>query len=479
MEYLQFLILLTAVFISQELVLNQPVLIDEISDSNDNGTELEKLEYVHTNPQPEELLNCSNFVVQHEYILLENGSLFLPGSESIHEYNTYFLQNDTAFLCEEGNTVESTTESIYHFSKEFLTCGHVLIEPHEYELLENNDIYIEIYSKTYDPRNYYMQEHGVYVCIPPEFEEMKMNGTTNDTFSNRFNKFPESFTYVTNVGLSVSIISLMSHLAVFGMVSSVRNLPGCCLASLSVSLLIAYCCFLAVALVGKVDNCADLGLCVYYFFLTSFFWMNAIAFDIWRSFRVVMRELRISSHRVPWRRFLIYSLYSWSIPGVLTVLVKYFDTNDVLPKDYKPSFDDSFCWFGQRKALLVFFAVPLIFVMILNAIFFLDVTYVISRATLKTSQSHEANLKKRFFMFMRLALIMGLTWIVGLIAGYADNLVMWYIFILLNTLQGLFIFIVFSCSSKVRGLCFKKYRRRNKKRGSTSVRTISQISAAV
>lgn len=424
---------------------------------------------------------CNNYIVEKEYVLLENGSLLVPGSDNIYAYETYFVQNDTAFLCtdDEPQTMQTIDDGPnINFSPEFLHCGHILIEPHEYELLPNGTVYIDIYHKSYGPRDYYLIEHGVYVCIP-HYDEMKKNMSESYTLDGDLNKFPESLAYVTYVGLMLSIISLLSHLVVFCIVSSVRNLPGYCLASLSLSLLIAYSCFLAIAVAEMTDHCGNLGMCIYYFFLTSFFWMNAIAFDIWRSFRVVMRELRISSHRVPWRRFLFYSLYSWLIPGALVALVKVADTVDFLPDDYKPSFGTPMCWFGQRKALLIFFAVPLCIVMLLNAGFFLDVTYVISRATLKTSQSHERTLKKRFFMFMRLALIMGLTWIVGLVAGYADTVYLWYLFVSLNTLQGLFIFIVFSCSSKVRNICLKKYKKHSKARGSTSVRTISQFSAGI
>lgn len=423
---------------------------------------------------------CDNYIVENEFVLLENGSLLLPSSDAVYEYHTYFIENGTAFVCVEkpsqmaGN---SQSHSMYDWSQEFLSCVKIFLEPDEYEQLKNGSIYIDVYNQVLGPRDYYMKEDGAYVCLP-RFDEMPKS-RPNITHPTHLNKFPESFGYVTYVGLLLSIISLLAHLIVFCVVSSVRNLPGCCLASLSLSLLLAYSCFLLVEVVKPTNHCANLGASLYYFFLTSFFWMNILAFDVWRSFRVVMRELRISSHRVPWRRFLLYSLYSWLVPAVLTALVKVADSSDLLPVDYRPSFGSPACWFGQRKALLVFFAVPLCAIMFLNAVFFLDVTYVISRATLKTTQTHEATLKKRFFTFMRLALIMGLTWIVGLVAGYADIVFLWYVFIILNTLQGLFIFIVFSCSSKVRSLFFKKYKKHSKARGSTSVRTISQISAAL
>ncbi|KAG8179558.1 hypothetical protein JTE90_016128 [Oedothorax gibbosus] len=432
---------------------------------------MKAFEYEHSNANPD----CRYYEPHHEFFLLQNGSLLIPGSDVVHEIDTYYLANDTVFLCAEEK--ETMTESLVHdLSEEFLTCGHILIHPHEFRLLNNSHVYIHIYKRDYGPRDYYLTTNGVYVCLPA-FDEMKRNRSDE---SHTLDKFPPEFTYVTYAGLAISIISLLSHLVVFCLVSSARNLPGCCLASLSASLLMAYVCFLAVALMDTTkQSCADLGMCVYYFFLTSFFWMNIIAFDVWRSFRSVMRELRISSHRVPWRRFLLYSLYAWAVPALLVATVKTLDSSStVVPWDLKPRFGtEGMCWFGSRKALLVFFAVPLVLVMVLNAAFFLDVTCVISRATIKTS--HEATLRKRFFMFMRLALIMGLTWIIGLVAGYADHVSLWYGFIVLNTLQGLFIFVVFSCSSKVKGLlqvCRCRQMHDPNKRGSTSVR-ISHISA--
>ncbi|GFS82189.1 g-protein coupled receptor Mth2 [Nephila pilipes] len=471
------LLTLSSVSIGFVQISDSPILMNPFM--NDSEEDLKRYEYSRTDLNQEQILNCSDYSVEREYILLENGSLYLTESNIIYDSNSYFLQNGTAVLCLHEEPSDSNKSSDLDFSDEFLSCGHILIDSDEYKLLENGDIFIEIYSKTYDPKNYYKKDGGgVYICIPP-FEEIGEEGNPNATFYGHFNKFSTDFTYVTATGLVVSIVSLLSHLVVFCGVSAVRNLPGCCLASLSLSLLMAYLLFLIVGVVNTGSSCPHFGLCIYYFFLTSFFWMNAIAFDVWRSFRAVMRELRISRHKVPWRRFLLYSLYSWTVPGILAMLVKIFDSTDVLSEDMRPSFGNQFCWFGQRRALLIFFAVPLIIVMILNAAFFLDVTYVISRATLKTSRSHEATLKKRFFMFMKLALIMGLTWIVGLVAAYADNVFLWYMFVIFNTLQGLFILVVFSCSSKVRGLFFSRYRNRNLKRGSTSVRTISQISAAV
>jgi hypothetical protein len=51
---------------------------------------------------------------------------------------------------------------------------------------------------------------------------------------------------------------------------------------------------------------------------------------------------------------------------------------------------------------------------------------------------------------VRLALLMGISWILGIVAGYVDVPELWIIFIIFNTLQGFFIFVAFTCSAKTR-----------------------------
>ena len=44
---------------------------------------------------------------------------------------------------------------------------------------------------------------------------------------------------------------------------------------------------------------------------------------------------------------------------------------------------------------------------------------------------------------------MGFTWITGFIANYVKTDVMWYVFVILNSLQGAFIFMAFMCNGRV------------------------------
>jgi len=50
----------------------------------------------------------------------------------------------------------------------------------------------------------------------------------------------------------------------------------------------------------------------------------------------------------------------------------------------------------------------------------------------------------RFVLYIKLATIMGSTWIIGFIAAYAENSIMWLLFIVFNSLQGLYVLLAFT-----------------------------------
>ena len=136
--------------------------------------------------------------------------------------------------------------------------------------------------------------------------------------------------------------------------------------------------------------------------------------------------------------------------------------------DFRPGFGRKNCWFSHRYALLVFFALPLTLVMVLNIAFFSSSAHMIFSTTSTTRFTSSSGTQRDFRLYIRLALVMGLTWTVGLIAGYLNVEGLWYTFIALNTLQGLFIFLAFTCTEKVvrastdtLSTCWKRRRRRD------------------
>jgi hypothetical protein len=76
------------------------------------------------------------------------------------------------------------------------------------------------------------------------------------------------------------------------------------------------------------------------------------------------------------------------------------------------------CYINNGKAVLIFSVVPLLVIMVLNVIFFLWSACLIRSMTseIRNATTNPTN----YHLYVRLALIMGLTWAVGLIAGYFE-----------------------------------------------------------
>ncbi|XP_076028626.1 uncharacterized protein LOC143017726 [Oratosquilla oratoria] len=336
----------------------------------------------------------------------------------------------------ETEATESPTEAETR-APQTLNCLRLFLHEEDFERKPNNTIFVEKYRRTYKPDEYETHQDGILVCAP----ELQVD------------KFSATMAWVTIVGLSISSVCIVLHLLAFVVVPELRNLSGKNLASLCVALLTAYVAFILGQFgePGKPE-CFVLAAVMYYFFLASFCWMNVMAFDIWRTLRMATSELRVSTGR-QWKKFVAYSFYGWILPAAAlgTLVAIDLQRPEEVSRAYLPMMGEFRCWFGQRKALLVFFAAPLATIMAFNIILFIFAVRMVAASTQSTAKmtSCSPQQQDQFKLYMRLALLMGLTWISGIVAGYLNLEPIWYIFVVLNSFQGLFIFLAFTCTRKV------------------------------
>lgn len=357
-----------------------------------------------------------------------NGQVY---TNNTHKSQHIILLPDEVYSVTTFSPFNSTVEN-----KSFLNCNRILLPHNEFESRENGIIIISKYQKSLDPHQYELHEGGVLVCL----------------FESSAEKFSNAMGWISLVGLGISFICLILHLTAFALVSELQNLSGKNLACLCSSLLAAYSCFI-LGIFGEEGKteCVVLASLMYYFFLASFCWMNVMAFDVWRTLRLATSELRVSAGE-QWSKFIVYSIYAWTLPAVgLTALlaIDLLEPSNI-PEDYLPQIGQRLCWFGQRKALLIFFAAPLTVIMIMNVFCFIMAAKMIAKTSHSTAKfSTSQTQKSHFKLYTKLALLMGLAWISGITAGYLQEEILWYVFIVFNTLQGAFIFIAFTCKRKV------------------------------
>jgi len=354
------------------------------------------------------------------------------------------------------NNADSTTEhgwttnfdSASNFSEDnlsktnFSSCPKFMLNLNEIVWRANGTLYVPSREEVFNVGSYQVEKDGsVLICA---------QGLTT------VSKFDPVLGWVTVAGLGLSEICLALHLMAFVVSPNLRNLSGRNLASLSLALFAAYGSFIGAQFVSVGSNlCVGMALSTFYFFLSAFWWTSVMAWDVWHTIRLATVQLRCSSSGQQWGKFVLYSMYAWLVPGLIvaaTVIIEYVDTAAVpiVPEEFHPHFGRTVCWFSQRKAILVYFAAPLAAILFVNLLLFISSAYMIRSTTAKSpTSSNQAGSRKQLGLYVRLALIMGLSWIAGLVAGAADFVPLWYVFVALCSLQGVFILLAYTCNPKV------------------------------
>jgi len=339
-------------------------------------------------------------------------------------------------------TTIKNTETIEEFIDEFNDCPKFELQIGEYKMMEDEEkhsVYVEKYDRVLEEGEFSMNGDNLVICV-----------TASDA-NKQIAKFGPQMGYVTFVCLGISIICLSLHIIASFVTSELQNLSGKNLVSLCFALLGGYVTFIAGMFQQGHQglSCKVLAVAMYFFYMSSFFWMMIIAFDVCKTLKMATTQLRLTTGS-QWRKFSLYSTVAWGLPVAFVTVVAILDHVEAMPEAYKPGFGvTELCWFSNKMALLVYFAVPFAGVMGLNIFLFVLSACMVYDTTKATSKMTTCGPRTNFHLYLRLAVIMGLTWVTGLAAGFVDLEPVWYVFVGLNTLQGLFIFVAFTCNKKV------------------------------
>ncbi|XP_018400551.1 PREDICTED: G-protein coupled receptor Mth2-like [Cyphomyrmex costatus] len=268
----------------------------------------------------------------------------------------------------------------------------------------------------------------------------------------------------------VSLPFLLLTFIIYSILPDLQNMHGYTLRAHVGSLFITY----AIMYVGQQISglaeksyCVELAYIFNFFFLSSFFWLNVTCFDIWWTFRE-LRSHRSRAKRDKKKR-IIYSTYAWGITIILNVICAIMDYVPGLPENLiRPEICVKRFWYGENEAKTLYFYLPMGATIISNIFFFICTTLTIlyqkihTANQLKDSESnrHDEN-KQRFNMYLKLFIVMGISWVLEIIAWLTGSEIvpiwLWYPADMINSLQGLIIFIIFVCRKKVKQMLLKRF----------------------
>ncbi|ELU09139.1 hypothetical protein CAPTEDRAFT_63867, partial [Capitella teleta] len=269
-------------------------------------------------------------------------------------------------------------------------------------------------------------------------------------------KFSVIQTAVSVIGQILSIIGLVIQLTVYSILPKLRNLAGLNLMSLSASLLVAQLLFLLGSSASSVyELCATMAAVTHFAFLASFSWMHVMAFDIWKTFAKSSQPNSLDNST---KKYFRYSLYGWGVPLLITTTAITVNFSVAEDAAYRPAYGEMICWIRSRIGLAIFFATPVAAVLVFNIVFYtLTVVSIYKITKMARGVTKPKSDQRQLWLYVKLTCIMGLTWIFGFVAAAFDLEVLWYLFIVVNSLQGAFICVAFVCTRNVVKLLREKF----------------------
>ncbi|XP_069974868.1 latrophilin Cirl isoform X6 [Penaeus vannamei] len=255
---------------------------------------------------------------------------------------------------------------------------------------------------------------------------------------------------ITYVGCVISIVCLLLATIVFHAFRGLKSDRTTIHKNLCVCLLIAETVFLAgVNQTDKPVVCGVVAGLLHFFFLAAFAWMFMEGFQL---YVMLVEVFEAEKSRVRW-----YYGAAYGFPAVVVAVSAVIDPFSYGTKDA--------CWLRADNYFIFAFVGPVIAVIIANSIFLTMSLFIMCRhANLSASVKNKEHTKlasvsggeesalldkmQAHVSWVRgavvLMFLLGLTWTFGLLYLNQASVVMAYVFTVLNSLQGLFIFI-FHC----------------------------------
>ncbi|KAF4523400.1 hypothetical protein B566_EDAN013482 [Ephemera danica] len=159
------------------------------------------------------------------------------------------------------------------------------------------------------------------------------------------------------------------------------------------------------------DICVGIDVMWMYCALSSYFWLQVMTYDIWKSFR------RIGTAHKTDSRFKYYFAYASGTPTLILMLAIWFEFSDLIPVKLS-----LYCI--RKYWTILFFGIPALLILISNVYFFISTFLKIRRADRETqeiinnedSKIHNKKEKKRFKTYLRLFIITGGAWCLSIIS---------------------------------------------------------------
>ncbi|OAD60406.1 G-protein coupled receptor Mth2, partial [Eufriesea mexicana] len=252
----------------------------------------------------------------------------------------------------------------------------------------------------------------------------------------------------------ISAIFLIVTLAVYALLPELREVQDKAMMAVVTSLAVSYIILSIQNLRSQEEGdytiCISLGFILYFGFMSVFFWLNIVSFNIWKT--VWFKDFVIRDKPL----FITYCIIGWG--GPICFLIVSLITHHIKGHHLKPGFGERTCWFSGSEQTWAYFYGPIAILLTLNVIYLGLTGWRLWHQYRNYSESKLRVLRFKCLLYVKLIFVMGITWIFEVIS-YADQTKndLWIPTDILNALQGFIIFLLLVAMRKrVRKLLAKK-----------------------
>ncbi|KAG9279017.1 CD97 antigen-like isoform X1 [Astyanax mexicanus] len=239
---------------------------------------------------------------------------------------------------------------------------------------------------------------------------------------------------ITWIGLSLSLICLFISILTFRFIRSIQSTRTTIHLHLCISLFIANLVFLAG--ITQTENrvgCAFVAGLLHFFFLAAFCWMCLEGVQLFRMvvlvFNTTLRSLYLMAG-------------GYGIPALIVAISAIANA-----KGYGT---ERHCWLDLQNGFIWSFFGPVCLIIVVNIFFFLITVWKLAQkfSTLNQDLSKLHKIKSFTITAIAQLCVLGTMWIFGCFQFEEQSLAVDYIFTILNSLQGVLVFVMHCLFSK-------------------------------
>lgn len=234
------------------------------------------------------------------------------------------------------------------------------------------------------------------------------------------------------ISIAFTFLTFVIYILTWRYVKSDQNII---MLTLCGSLVLSYLIFIsAVEETGNEGLCIGITILIHYLFLVTFFSMLGMGVYYFISITVTYYAMYVANNFKSKSRLRWFLLGVWGIPAIITATT----LGAFNGKDYHQKF---YCWLSMESGSLYMFIIPVCFIIVLNLLIIGSLIRVLCASSIMTKSSLQKKATSAVRSLGTLIPVLGVTWLFGILAVNEKAEMFQYIFVIANSLQGLFIFV--------------------------------------